>query len=153
MEALSGHSANYNRYRRNGDMEDLRGLDAILTWVQGHLSCSNQNSRATFLSELCRRIRGYDGAPYLMEQSLEALAEVLNEGNPVDVFIYVLLCPLGRCAGVSRDTCTGSYFGVIEEPSSRGMFIHCLILQKHTSLLQNLAIGKYSCATSLFSGA
>ena len=66
-----------------------------------------------------------------MQPSLEKLLLALEKGD-VDVFLYILLCPLGRCAGVSNDTVTGSFFKVIEEGAEAGLKTVFLILSQHT---------------------
>ena len=116
------HSTNYNRNRISGNAEDLAGLNEILGLIQRYPECTDTATRVAFVDELCKKISDFDGAPYIMEPSLRKLIEELENNVTVLVFLYILLCPLGRCVGVSDDSNTGAYFGVIEKPSYHGMF-------------------------------
>ena len=122
------HSANYNRCRLNAETEDLTGLVDILRWIRENSPASTPQGRSAFMTKVFEMIEDFDQAPYLMRPSMEKLVAELDKDVPVEVFLYILLCPLGCCAGVSRDTITGSYFSTIEEPCNRGMSFHCLIL-------------------------
>ena len=108
----------YNSTRIAGESDDtlVAQLNDVLHWIR------NAQSTDEFLPELAAKLLEIDGAPYIMLPSLERLEEMIQQtGQPVEVFLYVLLCPLGRCAGVSQDTNTGAYFQVIESAVDEGM--------------------------------
>ena len=129
MEKAKRSSAKYNRSRVNGETEDLEGLNDVLRWIRASNPASTPKNRKAFLNEAIKKIEDFDEATYLMTPSLQKLIVELDKDIPVEVFLYILLCPLGCCAGVSRDTVTGAYFKVIEESSNHGMSIHFLILE------------------------
>ena len=123
MDKAKLHSASYNRSRVTGAIENLDGLNDILLWITtGHEVVDTPDSRSTFLRTLVKMVEDYDGASYLMAPTLEVLIQELNQHTSVDVMLDILLCPLGVCAGTSRDTITGSYFTVLQESSLRGTF-------------------------------
>ena len=111
IEEVREYSRAYNAPRGDESIEDLSQLQFILSWIR---SKNVLETRTQFLKELCSKIRDADGAAYIMQPSLQKLLLELENGD-VDIFLYILLCPLGRCAGVSNDTVTGSFFKVIEE--------------------------------------
>jgi hypothetical protein len=153
MEKAKRSSAKYNRSRVNGETEDLEGLNDVLRWIRASNPASTPKNRKAFLNEAIKKIEDFDEATYLMTPSLQKLIVELDKDIPVEVFLYILLCPLGCCAGVSRDTVTGAYFKVIEESSNHGMSIHFLILEKRISLYKSRKYASWSCASNWYNGA
>jgi len=127
IEDVCEFSRAYNAPRADDTLEDLSHLQDILSWIRSKNVLEDFDTRTQFLEDLCIKILAADGAPYVMLPSLRELLIKLEEGD-VDIFVYVLLCPLGRCAGVSRDTVTGSFFKVIEEGVEAGLKTTLLIL-------------------------
>lgn len=124
LEEARRLSCAYNAPRKEGANEDtvVALLKELLDFID------RNNFSASFLEEVAEKISGIDGADYIMLPALQRLSEQINNTNQsIDVFLYVLLCPMGRCAGVSGDTNTGAYFEVIEEAVENGKIMHLFI--------------------------